>query len=296
MRRSKKLNYWLVILTILVSIILCNGQALAIDNNGEVQSPVPTVSPIPTVTPVPNIVTGDLNGDKAVDSTDFTLLKRYLLHIIRQFTYEQGLIAADVNGDGNIDSIDLTLMKRYLLKIIDKFPEEGVSPTPTPTQAEEILGNKVEGTLNDGVAANFYNAIRYQASSDMTVNQMKVMIAKAGTGKMKCAIYSDSNGNPGTFLRGSQEKSNLGSGWQTFNLTSSLSLTEGNYYWMVSWRDGNYEVFSTSSTGCNWWGKLTYASSWPLSLPAKGGASDYRHSFYALYDPTVIVPTSDPTL
>jgi hypothetical protein len=93
-------------------------------------TPTPTVKPTPTATlkPTPTdakaIVLGDVNGDLSVDSTDITLMKRYMLRKISQFPDSNGKIAADVNGDSSVDSTDLTLVKRYVLKKIDKFPAQ----------------------------------------------------------------------------------------------------------------------------------------------------------------------------
>lgn len=67
---------------------------------------------------------GDLDGDFEVTSTDFTLLKRYMLKIITEFPSPNGLKAADLDGDSEITSTDYTLLKRYILKIIPVFPVE----------------------------------------------------------------------------------------------------------------------------------------------------------------------------
>ncbi|MFZ5989530.1 MAG: glycoside hydrolase family 9 protein [Bacillota bacterium] len=85
-------------------------------------TPTPTqVSPTPTL---PQFKYGDVNGDTLVNSTDYTLVKRFVLGIITEFPSPGDKRAADVNADGYINSTDLTLMKRYLLKIITKFPAE----------------------------------------------------------------------------------------------------------------------------------------------------------------------------
>lgn len=81
---------------------------------------IPPASPAPT----PLVMYGDLNGDSEVNSTDLTILKRYILKTISDFPYPNGKLAADLNGDGDINSTDLTLMKRYILKVIEKFPVE----------------------------------------------------------------------------------------------------------------------------------------------------------------------------
>lgn len=79
------------------------------------------------------IIYGDVNNDGEIDSTDFALLKRFILSIVRDFPYDGGKIAADLNGDNTIDSTDSVILKRYLLSIIDIFPVESINPaTPTP--------------------------------------------------------------------------------------------------------------------------------------------------------------------
>ncbi len=193
---------------------------------------------------------------------------------------------SDQGGEGGLDNVSVQNNVGGSTSTPTLVPTSTSTPTPastsTPTPAAGTIGNTVDGTTTDNVAGNYYNAIKYQASSNMTVTQMKIKVATAGTGKMKCAIYSDNAGNVGSFLMGTAERSTLGTGWQTFSLTSSLSLTSGTYYWLVSWRDGNYGISSTTSTGCNRWGTLTYTASWPTNLPTYQGTADYRHSLYAI--------------
>jgi len=55
-----------------------------------------------------------------VNSTDSVILKRHIIKF-SEITDPVKLKAADLNGDGNINSSDVSLMKRYLLRIIDKF-------------------------------------------------------------------------------------------------------------------------------------------------------------------------------
>jgi len=79
-------------------------------------------SPEPSPSPSPQVVKGDVNGDLKVNSTDFSMLRRYLLKIIDNFPTENGKQAADLNGDGRINSSDLTMLKDTCLwKWICKF-------------------------------------------------------------------------------------------------------------------------------------------------------------------------------
>ncbi len=86
-----------------------------------VSTPAPTPTPTPTPT-APAFKYGDLNGDNLINSTDYSLLKRYNLGLIIEFSYPLGIKAADVNKDGKINSTDLSYEKRYVLGLISGFP------------------------------------------------------------------------------------------------------------------------------------------------------------------------------
>ncbi|MFZ5987378.1 MAG: dockerin type I repeat-containing protein [Bacillota bacterium] len=70
-------------------------------------------------------LTGDLNRDGEINSTDYTYFKRSLLRII--YWPDDYFEAADLNGDGSVDSTDYTLLKRFLLKTIDRFPKDVIA-------------------------------------------------------------------------------------------------------------------------------------------------------------------------
>ncbi|TYQ16477.1 UNVERIFIED_CONTAM: dockerin type I repeat protein [Acetivibrio alkalicellulosi] len=63
---------------------------------------------------------GDLNQDNVVNSLDLVLMRRYILNIITELSYDSKK-AADINGDGKIDSTDYVILKRYILGIIDRL-------------------------------------------------------------------------------------------------------------------------------------------------------------------------------
>ena len=60
------------------------------------------LNPSPTPTPTPTPITGDINGDGVVNSTDLVKLLRILMGL------DPVTSSADVNGDGNIDAHDIT--------------------------------------------------------------------------------------------------------------------------------------------------------------------------------------------
>lgn len=76
---------------------------------------VPTVTPTPT--PPASVIYGDLNGDGSVNSTDYAILKRYILGSIEKLDVPEQ--AADLNEDGSVNSTDYALLKRYILGTIE---------------------------------------------------------------------------------------------------------------------------------------------------------------------------------
>lgn len=83
-------------------------------SEGSVQTPPPPATP--TVTPSDAVRLGDINSNGTTDSTDYALLKRYLLGLIDESSINIG--NADMNGDGEINSTDYSILKRVLLGTI----------------------------------------------------------------------------------------------------------------------------------------------------------------------------------
>jgi hypothetical protein len=141
----------------------------------------------------------------------------------------------------------------------------------------------------DHTAANYYNASIYTVSSAITVIAMRIKIARAATGRINLAIYTYLLGSS-TFQRGTVERSNLAAGWQTFALTSPLTINAGTQYLLVNWKDGAYSFHSTSESQTNLWSALTYAASWPPALPAEQGKADAKNCMYAYNDTSITAP------
>ncbi|NLD45683.1 MAG: glycoside hydrolase, partial [Clostridiaceae bacterium] len=85
-------------------------------------SPSSSIAPTPTIKPsqTPEFTHGDLNDDGKINSTDYALLKRFILGTITEFSAPDE--AADLNGDKKINSTDYTILKRYLLELLEVFP------------------------------------------------------------------------------------------------------------------------------------------------------------------------------
>ncbi|HEX9059589.1 MAG TPA: non-reducing end alpha-L-arabinofuranosidase family hydrolase [Clostridia bacterium] len=90
--------------------------------SGSVTTTAPTTNP--------GLKYGDVNGDGKINSTDLSLMKRYILET-GDLTVKA---AGDLNGDGKVNSTDASILKRFILGQIDSLPLGGTStPTPTPT-------------------------------------------------------------------------------------------------------------------------------------------------------------------
>jgi hypothetical protein len=109
---------------------------------------------------------------------------------------------------------------------------------------------------------------------------MQVNLATGTTGKMKVAIYTDSNGGPGNFLVGSNEITNPSSGWVTFTLTTSQPITSGTYYWLAVWANASYTPRGQAAGGTARYITTTYGT-WPNVLNGTKGPYATKDSIFA---------------
>ncbi|TYQ15316.1 UNVERIFIED_CONTAM: peptidoglycan/xylan/chitin deacetylase (PgdA/CDA1 family) [Acetivibrio alkalicellulosi] len=145
-KKMKKIIFNITVLMCFTTLFLANAQAqttsgsdsrsafAAIEAQGYNYLSSLTIEIIGIGTSGSGVGYGDLNGDGVIDSSDYILLRRFILGIISSIN---NITAADLNGDGNIDSTDVILLRRYIMEIIRVFPVESMAPTPTPipTQA-----------------------------------------------------------------------------------------------------------------------------------------------------------------
>jgi len=62
-----------------------------------------------------------LNGDGKTNSSDYSILKRYLLEVIDSIPAEDPRVA-DLNLDGKVNSIDYSILRKYILGLITELP------------------------------------------------------------------------------------------------------------------------------------------------------------------------------
>ncbi|HEX9060786.1 MAG TPA: dockerin type I repeat-containing protein [Clostridia bacterium] len=122
---------------------------------------------------------GDLSGDGKINSTDSSLLKRYLLGSITEFPVSDKMWAADVNGDNNINSTDYSFMKRYLLGTITSFPKTSTNtPTPTPTPTRTPTPTPPVSSDDRYFSASASQSELISKATAMKVSEEKAVIKK----------------------------------------------------------------------------------------------------------------------
>ncbi|TYQ14543.1 UNVERIFIED_CONTAM: RHS repeat-associated protein [Acetivibrio alkalicellulosi] len=99
---------------------------------------------------------GDLNGDGRVNSTDYVLIRRYILRIMENPSDER-MIAADLNGDGRLDSTDAVILRRMLLEILKYCPAD----TNQDGFVNEKSNIKYAGYFYDGETGLYYLNARF---------------------------------------------------------------------------------------------------------------------------------------
>ena len=148
-----------------------------------------------------------------------------------------------------------------------------------------IIGN------NDNVTTVFTPpgahrvAVRDSCTQNMIVSKIYVRIGVSGSGFIKCAIYSDSSARPGKFLMGTNELTNPGTGWQSFDLTENLALTAGTFYHIAYWTNNTgYRIYySEIAEGLGvGYTQVTPYGAWPNSFVATGwGTGEEIDCIYA---------------
>lgn len=81
-----------------------------------ISTPDVTSTPIVSPTPTQDILIGDIDNNKQINSIDFAFVRQYLLGMIK-LTEEQKK-AADLDLDGNVTSLDFAQFRMYLLGLL----------------------------------------------------------------------------------------------------------------------------------------------------------------------------------
>lgn len=145
-----------------------------------------------------------------------------------------------------------------------------------------LVGNSSSGSSTDRCNLDI-SLTRYQASASGSATQIKINLSKAIAGgkKVKCAVYSDNSGAPGSLLQGTNELTAPGAGWQTFTLSSPVAIASGTYYWLVAWsNDSGFTLRCNSESGNGRYKRVTYGS-WPNPMVTGLSTNNVNYCMYA---------------
>ena len=145
-------------------------------------------------------------------------------------------------------------------------------------------------TLVDGIGNGWINATRFQATNTLVLTQMTARVVGI-TGNYKCAIYTDSNSLPSKLLGSSLQITNPISGQYNFPLISSITVTNGQYYWLAIWSGTSPAATYYVSGGSLRWGFYTYGV-WPTNFVSTAGSS----VSYCIYASGNVMVTNPPVI
>lgn len=144
-------------------------------------------------------------------------------------------------------------------------------------EARTLVSGLAALTANNSIASTNLNVsvigTKYVASRSFTCSSLQILPSAGGTGKLKLAIYKLETDNSLSKLAESVERVSVPAGLQTFNLVSSVSLSQGTTYFVCAFSDtGNNYAISASgySTGAYFFASSlnAYASGYPASIAA----------------------------
>lgn len=163
----------------------------------------------------PTLLMGDTNNDNEINSTDYSLLKRYMLSVSFG-SRDDEYITGDLNGDEVIDSTDLALLKRYVLGIIFEFPIKRMLDAWTPhviNNADFELVEVTEGNYEAIIKITFPDsgyAIEYDDKVTSTINKGPNSNIYTGTINTEIAFVKKWLGGSATVMTTKELKYPLG--------------------------------------------------------------------------------------
>ncbi|HEX9059380.1 MAG TPA: RICIN domain-containing protein [Clostridia bacterium] len=199
----------------------------------------PTPTPTPTPTVKPSGKPGDLNGDGKINSTDYALMKRFLLEIITEFPSSDGIKLADLNGDSKINSTDYSLLKRLILSIAT--PSSTATPTPNiGSEWKLVWSDEFNGSSID--TSNWGYELGYKRNNEQQYYTNRTENARIEDGNLVIeARREDYNG---------------------YKYTSASLLTSGKKTWQYGRFELRGKIPTPTGSWPAWW-TLGVNNGWP---------------------------------
>lgn len=189
----------------------------------------------------------------------------------------------------------------------------GQSPPAVPGSASSpaassgpsfTLGNTALGETHDINNSNYLNAFQFTMPNQSgAVISLSVYlpgpVSPSPNNLFELAIYSDSNGNPGTLIVSSAPQAITPESWNTVSISALLSANTS--YWLVYNSNGASAAFNNLSLtpGGTFVWKVQSFGTWPQTFGSRDGFSSYGASIYATLTPVGAgadtTPPSSPT-
>ncbi|MBR0871197.1 hypothetical protein JQ633_12570 [Bradyrhizobium tropiciagri] len=186
------------------------------------------------------------------------------------------------NGTANAYANKISIASSGGMGLDDLFVNSasGAAPTSWPgqlrsmqlmptadTAQKDFVPSAVTSVVGTNSTANTQslnaNTIYFQPSAVTavggTASKITAKLNAGFTGKMKCALYTDTSGLPGTLVAQTSEVINPVTGDNDFAFTSPPALVDGNSYWIAFWTD-TAAVLNTASGGTTKAQALNYAT------------------------------------
>ncbi len=173
---------------------------IVLPTSGSNPTQITTPAPTPTKTQTnTDIIYGDLNGDRNVNSLDFAMCRMVLLGAAQLSDSQRQ--AADLNVDGSINSLDFAFFRQFLLGMIDKLPYGSgtlVSPTAVPTTPPKTPVITSQPPNGDIILEPNSSTTLQQAIN--SIQPGRTIYLKSGTYKYSTTILipEGNNGNSGS--------------------------------------------------------------------------------------------------
>lgn len=206
-------------------------------------SPTPTTTPTNPPSHQPTTKLGDVNSDGLVNSTDYSLLRRYILGIVSENSIN--MMNSDLNTDGRVNSTDYSTLKRVLLGIISVSPLPSFSPEPSPSSgSKKFLIPHSSWTCNmpSGIPTPEGGVLVFEANMNI---EKSYDLGKTQYGNRKVHVIS------GGTVSGSRLNASVMSGGLDFQLNLSNGAMEIEQIFVFRTGDGNYIYLRSAGTAAN---------------------------------------------
>jgi subtilase family serine protease len=173
-------------------------------------------------------------------------------------------------------------------------PTQGATSTPTPTLTQTpaqtlTFGFQSIGNFNDIQDSNYIDGSRFQTGSAKgTLTSMTAYVGNiqsSPNNQYQLAIYTDTNGAPGTLLAKSTTGKLTANSWNTLSISASLNAN--TFYWLMYNTNAtnitlNNLRLTTTSTQIGAYSTSSVAfETWPTTFTSR--RIGYEYSIYGTY-------------